>query len=189
MGTSTEELNEDIARTRAELTHDVDALQNRVSPAAIMQRRKSALRARWSSAKGKVMGSGQDAAQGVRGVTSDAGSAIEDRVDGSPLAAGLVAFGAGLVIAGLIPATEAEAEGAGRLKKTAQEHGQPIMDEAKAVAQEMGEQLKDKASEAAREVQASAQDSADRVRQEAPTGADPSFGGNASHRSDAGGVS
>ena len=116
------------------------------------------------------MGSGQGATQGVSSATSSAGSAIEDRVEGSPLAAGLVAFGAGLVIAGLIPASKAEAQGAQRLKEAAQEHGQPIMDQAKSAAQEVGEQLKDKATEAAQEVKASAQESADKVKQEAPTG-------------------
>jgi hypothetical protein len=170
MGTSTEELNSDIARTRAELSQDVDALQDKVSPSAIMERRKTAMRDKWSSAKGKVMGSGQGATQGVSSATSSAGSAIEDRVEGSPLAAGLVAFGAGLVIAGLIPATKAEAQGAQRLKEAAQEHGQPIVDQAKSAAQEVGEQLKDKATEAAQEVKASAQESADKVKQEAPTG-------------------
>ena len=43
MGTSTEELSNDIARTRAELSQDVDALQDRVSPSAIMERRKYAV--------------------------------------------------------------------------------------------------------------------------------------------------
>jgi hypothetical protein len=170
MGTSTEELNSDIARTRAELSQDVDALQDKVSPSAIMERRKTAMRDKWSSAKDKVMGSGHGASQGVSNATSSAGSAIEDRVEGSPLAAGLVAFGAGLVIAGLIPASKAEAQGAQRLKEAAQEHGQPIMDQAKSAAQEVGEQLKDKATEAAQEVKASAQESADKVKQEAPTG-------------------
>ena len=149
MGTSTEELNSDIARTRAELSQDVDALQDKVSPSAIIERRKTAVRDKLSSAKDKVMGSGQGATQGVSSATSSAGSAIEDRVEGSPLAAGLVAFGAGLVIAGLIPASKAEAQGAQRLKEAAQEHGQPIMDQAKSAAQEVGEQLKDKATEAA----------------------------------------
>jgi cell division septum initiation protein DivIVA len=170
MGASTEELSTDIARTRQELAQDVDALQDKVSPTAILERRKSALRDRWSAAKDKVMGSGQSATQGVSSATSSAGSAIEDRVDGSPLAAGLVAFGAGLVIAGLIPATKAEAQGAQRLKEAAQEHGQPIMDQARSAAQEVGDQLKDKASEAADEIRSSAQESADRVKEEAPTG-------------------
>ena len=141
-----------------------------MSPSAIIERRKTAVRDKLSSAKDKVMGSGQGATQGVSSATSNAGSAIEDRVEGSPLAAGLVAFGAGLVVAGLIPASKAEAQGAQRLKEAAQEHGQPIMDQAKSAAQEVGDQLKDKATEAAQEVKSSAQESADRVKEEAPTG-------------------
>ena len=177
MGTSTEELSNDIARTRADLEQDLDALQDKVSPSAIMERRKSAVRGRLASAKDRVMGtghsvvgSGQDAAHGVSSATSNAGSALEDRVEGSPLAAGLVAFGAGLLIAGLMPATKVEAEGAQKLKDVAQEHGQPVIDQAKSAAQEVGEQLKDKASQAADEVKSSAQDSVERVKDEAPTG-------------------
>jgi hypothetical protein len=186
MGASTEELNQDIARTRAELSQDVDALQDKVSPSAIMERRKTAVRDRWSSAKNKVMGSGQSASHGAsQGVSaaSNAGSAIEDRVEGSPLAAGLVAFGAGLVVAGLIPATKAEAQGAQRLKEAAQEHGQPLMDQARSAAQDVGDQLKDKASEAAQEVKASAQESADKVKQEAPTGGSSDSAGDSAYRS------
>jgi len=177
MGTSTEELSNDIARTRADLEQDLDALQDKVSPSAIMERRKSAVRGRLASAKDRVMGtghsvvgSGQDAAHGVSSATSNAGSALEDRVEGSPLAVGLVAFGAGLLIAGLMPATKVEAEGAQKLMDVAQEHGQPVIDQAKSAAQEVGEQLKDKATQAADEVKSSAQDSVERVKDEAPTG-------------------
>ena len=176
MGTSTEELSSDIAQTRQSLAQDVDALQDRVSPAAIIERRKSAVRGRLVLAKDRVMGGGHDAAQGVGNVTSSAGGAIEDRVEGSPLAAGLVAFGAGLVIAGLIPATKAEAQGAQRLKDAAQEHGQPLVDQAKSAAQDVGDQLKEKASQAADEIKSSAQQSAERVQQEAPTGSSTGSG-------------
>ena len=116
------------------------------------------------------MGSGQSTGRGVSDVTSQAGSALEERVEGSPLAAGLVAFGAGLVIAGLVPASKAEAQGAQRLKEVAQEHGQPVMDQARSSAQEVGDHLKDKATEAAHEVKASAQESTDRIKDEAPIG-------------------
>ena len=177
MGTSTEELSNDIARTRADLEQDLDALQDKVSPSAIMERRKSAVRGRLASVKDRVMGtghsvvgSGQDAAHGVSSATTYAGSALEDRVEGSPLAVGLVAFGAGLLIAGLMPATKVEAEGAQKLMDVAQEHGQPVIDQAKSAAQEVGEQLKDKATQAADEVKSSAQDSVERVKDEAPTG-------------------
>jgi Protein of unknown function (DUF3618) len=170
MGTSTEELSSDIARTRAELTQNVDALQEKVSPTAIMERRKDAMRGRLAAVKDKVMGGGQDAVQGVGGAASGAGGAIGSRVEGSPLAAGLVAFGAGLVIAGLIPASKAEAQGAQRLKDAAQEHAQPVVDQARTAAQQVGEQLKEKASGAFDEVRSSAQDSAQHVKEEDPTG-------------------
>ena len=189
MGTSTEELNDDIARTRQDLSRDLDALQDKVSPTAIMERRKSAVRGRLASWKDNVMGSGQGAAQGaahgahgLSDATSNAGSAIEDRVEGSPLAAGLVAFGTGLVIAALVPASKAEAQGAQRLKEVAQEHGQPVIDEAKAAAQDVGDQLKEKASQAADEVKASAQESADRVKEEAPTSSSQDSGDEVTYR-------
>jgi hypothetical protein len=183
MGTSTEELSGDIARTRAELSYDVDALQDKVSPSAIMERRKSAMRGRLTSMKDKVMGSGsglvgsgQNAVAGVGSTASSAGSAIESRVDGSPLAAGLVAFGAGLLVAGLVPASKAEAQGAQRLKEAAQEHGQPVMDEVKSAAQDVGTQLKQSASEAADQVRTSAQESAEKVKEEVPTGSSDASG-------------
>jgi Protein of unknown function (DUF3618) len=169
MGTSTEELSSDIAQTRQSLTQDVDALQDKVSPSAIIERRKTAVRGRLSGAKDRVMGGGQGAVHGVSGATSGAGDVIEQRVEGSPLAAGLIAFGAGLVIAGLIPASKVEAQGAQRLQEAVKEHGQPVIDEARSAAQQVGDQLKDKAGEAASVLKSSAQESAERVKEEAPT--------------------
>ena len=134
MGTSTEELSSDIAQTRQSLTQDVDALQDKVSPSAIIERRKTAVRGRLSTVKDRVMGGSHDAVHGVSGTTSSAGDAIEQRVEGSPLAAGLIAFGAGLVIAGLIPASKVEAQGAQRLQEAVKEHGQPVIDEARSAA-------------------------------------------------------
>jgi hypothetical protein len=177
MGTSTEELTNDIERTRRDLTQDVDALQDKVSPGAIIERRKSAMRGRLVAVKERVMGTGQsvtgtgqDATQGIGSAAAGVGGAVEQRVEGSPLAAGVVAFGAGLVVAGLIPATRVEAKGAQRLKDVAQEHGGPVMGEARSAAQEVGEQLKQKASAAVDEVRSSAQDSAQHVKDEAPVG-------------------
>ena len=44
MGQSTDELNTEIASTRQALSADLDALQDRVSPTAIIDRRKPATR-------------------------------------------------------------------------------------------------------------------------------------------------
>ena len=115
------------------------------------------------------MGGSHDAMHGVSDTTSGAGGAIEQRVEGSPLAAGLIAFGAGLVIAGLIPASKVEAQGAQRLQEAVKEHGQPVIDEARSAVQQVGDHLGDKAGEAASELRSSARESAERVKEEAPT--------------------
>lgn len=185
MGQSTEELNQDIARTRESLGRDLDDLQDRVSPSAIVERRKAAVRGRVSTVRDKVMGTAHDVHGSVAGSASSAGDSVSgtaghaadsarhaaasgrDSVQGSPLAAGLVAFGAGAVIAALMPPTEAEAKAASQLADQAQ----PVLDEAKSVGQDVGQQLGEKASEAAQEVKDTAADSAQRVQGEATSSA------------------
>ena len=49
MGQSTEELSNEIEETRRSMTTNVDALQDRVSPSAIVERRKAAARGRMQS--------------------------------------------------------------------------------------------------------------------------------------------
>ena len=173
MGQSTEELSTQIAGTRESLATDLDALQDRVSPSAIVERRKEAARSKVRSVKDKVMGSGHsitrsagstgsDAMAGVKGGVGDAKDAAGDAIEGSPLAAGLVAFGAGLVIAALIPASNAEH----RVSQRVAEAAQPLLDEAKSVGQDVGSNLKDTAAGAAQQVKETAQDSVQRVQDE-----------------------
>lgn len=187
MGQGTEELTTDIDRTRQELSRDVDALYDKVSPARVVERRKAAVRDRFSSVKSSVMGSAQSAggsAQGaaqsvtgtasgaVHSVQSGAGSAVhavERKTEGSPLGAGLVAFGAGMIISALIPASQKEAEIAGRITDAAKDS--PVADQAKAIGQEMGQNLKESAAGAVDEVKASAQDAAQHVKEEGQSAA------------------
>ena len=83
------------------------------------------------------------------------------------LAAGLIAFGAGLVIAALIPATEAEQRASQRVVDAAQ----PLVDEAKSVGQDVGSNLKESAADAAQQVKDTAQDSVQRVQDEGKSSA------------------
>ncbi|MEO6511732.1 MAG: DUF3618 domain-containing protein [Nocardioides sp.] len=184
MGESTDELTTDIADTRQALASDLDALQDRVSPSAVIERRKAAVRGRFGSTKDRVMGSSQTSggSSGVAGLTSSArdtaggvANTVEDKVDGSPLAAGLVAFGLGAVIAGLMPATEKETQAAQALKDAAQEHGQPVIDSAKEAAREVGDTLKESGAQAVAEVKDTAQESAARVQDQA-SGSSPTSG-------------
>jgi len=185
MGQDTEELSPtpaDIEATRSNLTRDIDELTDKVSPARVMDRRKQAVRGRVSSVRDKVMGSASAASEKVSGTTSSAtGSVsgtttgaldgIESRTQGNPLAAGLVAFGAGMVISALIPASAKEAQAAHRLTEVVKEQGQPLIDEAKAVGQDMATDLKESATASAQHLKSTAQDSAETVKSEGQSSA------------------
>jgi len=168
MGQSTEELTTQIEDTRQRMASDLDTLQDRVRPSAIVARRKRAVRGRFSSAKDKVMGSGQSAGDSM----SSAASSAQERFEGAPLAAGLVAFSAGVVIASLLPSTRAEAEVAHRVVETAKEQGQPLLDEARSVGEEVVESVRQQATVAAQQVKGSAQDSVQTVKDEGRSSAE-----------------
>lgn len=179
-----EQLTTDIAGTREDLSRNLDALNEKVNPSKVMERRKHAVRTRFSSIKDKVMGSAQDMKSGAQeargtmgertsemaesatGAAQDAVRTVQQRAEGNPLAAGLIAFGAGLLISSVIPASKQEAQAAQKLVDTAKEHGQPVIDEARSMGQEMGEHLKQEAGQAAEEVKSSAQESARHVKEE-----------------------
>ena len=86
MGQSTEELTSQIEDTRQRMASDLDTLQDRVSPSAIVERRKQAVRGRVSSIKDKVMGTAQSAEDSVVPASSAASSGADRqqrRVDGT----------------------------------------------------------------------------------------------------------
>jgi len=194
MGQSTEELNSQIEDTRQRMASDLDTLQDRVSPSAIVERRKQAVRGRVASVKDKVMGTAHGAKHSVTSSASSAGSSVtsapgsavgaasgaasnvastaQHQVEGSPLAAGLVAFGAGMVIASLIPASRVEAEAAHQVVEAAKEHGQPLMDDVRSAGEEVVQNVKQQATDAAQQVKDSAQDSAQTVKAEGQSSAE-----------------
>ena len=190
MGQSTEELSNEIEETRRSMTTNVDALQDRVSPSAIVERRKAAARGRVQSVRDRVMGTAQsvrgsatdtvgstkDSAHGAVGSVKDTAhgtvSGAQDKVEGSPMAAGLVAFGAGLVIASLIPASDKEARAAGQVVDTVKDKGQPLVEDVKSAAQDLAQDVAASASDAASTVKDTATQSAERVRDEGKSGVD-----------------
>jgi gas vesicle protein len=185
MGQNTEELTTtpaDIEATRSELTRDIDELTDKVSPARVLDRRKEAARGRMGSIRDKVMGTASGTGNKLGGTASSATGSVSDtasgalegiesRTQGNPLAAGLVAFGAGMLISALIPASEKEAQAAQRLTEVAKEHGQPVIDEAKSVGQDVADDLKQSAADSAQQVKSTAQESVDTVKQEGQSSA------------------
>src|SRR3954466_12728977 len=184
-----------IEDTRRELSYDVDALNEKVNPARVVDRRVSAAKGRMTSLKDRVMGTAQNTTSSTQGAVSNAAGSVQNaassaadtvsnaassaasavqqapdtvirQTQGNPLAAGLIAFGAGWLISSLLPATEKEKQLAQQAETVVRENKDALLEPAKQAAQEMGEQLKPAAQQAVGEVKATAQDAAQTVKEE-----------------------
>jgi ElaB/YqjD/DUF883 family membrane-anchored ribosome-binding protein len=174
-----EEIRRDIERTRYELATDVDTLHEKVSPSAIAQRRTQATKNRLASVRDRVMGSAHDVSSGASSTGSDvagsvkqAPSAVRQQTQGNPLAAGIIAFGAGWLVSSLLPSTEKEQQAAMAAKDQVQEHSETLSAPLKEAAQGAKENLQPKAQEAADSVKSTATDAAGTVKGEAQTAKD-----------------
>jgi uncharacterized protein YjbJ (UPF0337 family) len=171
-------LRQNIESTRATLTRDVDLLAEKASP-------RQAARRRWTSIQEKVMGSAEhgkhavaetassaqdtvsekahDAADAVR----SAPQAVATQTQGNPLAAGIIAFGVGLLASTLIPVTEVERRAGQELK----EHSGELTDRLKDAAGEVKDDLSGSVQQAVGEVKSTARDAVDTTKQQAQSSA------------------
>lgn len=184
MGEDTTRLKQEIEATREDLTRDVDAVAFKASPQRIVGDRVDAAKGRMTGIKERVMGSAHEAGTSAAQTTRDKVSGTVDsarempgqvagqvrgRAQGNPLAAGLIAFGAGWLVSSLMPATEAETRLAEQGGHLAKDKGAPLLEqakqEAKNIGQEMGEHLKPAAQEAAESVKQTAVHGAEQVKE------------------------
>jgi len=184
-----------IEDTRRELSYDVDALNEKVNPARVVDRRVSAAKGRITNLKEKVMGSAQDTTSSAHGMASNAAGSVQNaassaagtvqdaassavgavqqapdavvrQTQGNPLAAGLIAFGVGWLVSSLLPASEKEKQLAQQAESAVREHKDALLEPAKQAAQEIGDQLKPAAQDAVESVKSTAQDAAATVKDE-----------------------
>lgn len=160
----------DIEATRRNLSGDVDALADKVTPSKIAQRQTRKVKGAFHSITDRVMGSAEDVAGTAGGAVSDAGSAVADagrtvvdKAQGNPLAVGLIAFGVGALVASLIPASSKEQE----LASSAKEAAQPLLQEAADIGKQVASDLKEPAQEAVQSVKETAQEGVSTVKEEA----------------------
>ncbi|MCW3493352.1 DUF3618 domain-containing protein [Microbacterium sp. SSM24] len=170
MSDSPDEIRADIERTRRDLGMDVDALADKVSPSKVVDRQMNKVRGAFGSVRERVMGAVDDAESSL----ADAGSHVGDvkdravaKAEGNPLAVGLIAFGTGLLLASLIPASTKEKD----LAESVKDHAQPLVDQVSDVAKEVGEHLKEPAQAAFASVKESAQESVTAVTDQAHSAA------------------
>lgn len=189
MGTEPDELRRDVDQTRAHLARNVDLLADRVVPGRVARRKIDATQNRLSGIKERVMGTAHsggstitDTAHGVSdragqaagrvgdavsGAASTVGDAaqqapaqIREQTQGSPLAAGVIAFGAGMLAAALLPATKAEEHAGRQLREHADELVEPARQTALHAAQEVRDELREPAAQAVQSVKDTATDAA-----------------------------
>ncbi len=189
MAEEPDRLRQDIEDTRASLTRDVDLLAEKTSPAKVAQRR-------WTAVKGKVMGSTDHARHAAADSTSAALTTVQDKASqaadvagdkahdvadavrsapqavagqtqGNPLAAGIIAFGVGMLAATLIPVTDAERRAGQQLKDNSGE----LTDKVKDIATDVKDDLSGPVQQAVGQVKDTARDAVQTTRDQAQSSA------------------
>jgi uncharacterized protein YjbJ (UPF0337 family) len=181
MGKSADEVRADIEDTRRDMSETIDAIADRTSPQRVIRRRRERMATGLRSVKNRVMGqadsaygsaggqvrslseSAQERAGNLADQARQAPDVVVQQTQGNPLAAGVIAFGAGLLAASLVPPSEAEQRLAGKLS----EHAQPLQDEMRQAGEQVAQDLKGKAQEGAEQVKSRAQDAAATVQEDA----------------------
>ena len=79
MSTDPDQIRREIDQTQRELSADVDALTEKVSPPRIMERRVRRTRVAMTNVKDRIMGSTSDAYQSAGSTASGMGQAVSDR--------------------------------------------------------------------------------------------------------------
>ncbi|MFJ9787495.1 DUF3618 domain-containing protein [Amycolatopsis sp. NPDC101161] len=180
--TEPDRIRREIEGTQRNLSTDVNALTEKVSPGRIVERRVGRVRTAFGNAKDRVMGAAdhhasaagdkagsvastaQDKVSSAADAVSDAPRQIRRGTQGNPLAAGLIAFGAGWLVSSLLPASEPERKLAGQATDLAREQLAPVAQHA---AEELRDNLREPAQQAVESVKSEAADSASTVKEEA----------------------
>jgi cell division septum initiation protein DivIVA len=185
MTSGPDQIRGNIEQTQKNLSADVDALAGKIRPSRIVERRVEQTRSAMTSVKDRIMGSAAETTSTVSGtatsakgtlaakassaadVASSAPEQARQRTRGNPLAAGLVAFGAGWLLSSLLPATEPEQQAAAQVKDLAMEKGRPVAQDLGQAGQEAAQSLRESAQQRAQSVKETATDAASTVAGEA----------------------
>ena len=158
-----------IQATRAGLSNDVNELGDKVSPGQIAKRQRDKVSGAVMGVKDHIMGSAADAKSSTGDAMASVGDTLSDapgkvarQTQGSPLAAGLIAFGTGLLLSALIPASRPEAQAAAAIKDQAQ----PLVDQLTEAGKDAAGNLQEPAQQALESVKSTASDAVDTVKDE-----------------------
>jgi hypothetical protein len=171
MATTAPELREEIEARRQAIDRDLTELGDKVNPSKAVRRTAdrtvSGGRDRLVGIKEAVMGKAEAVRDKADGVGTSVGSGMGDarddlrqRTTGSPIGAGLAAFGLGLVVAAAWPASETERRAASTIEGAASDkvrevvrtEGEALVDELREPARDAVATLEERATDAAQAV-------------------------------------
>ncbi|GGQ59602.1 DUF3618 domain-containing protein [Couchioplanes azureus] len=196
MAEEPDRLRQEIEQTRASLTRDVDLLAEKTSPKQVARRRWTAVKEKVMGTTEHARHSSSGAAHAAASTVQDKASRLGDKASelsdragekahdvadavkgapqamtqqaqGNPLAAGIIAFGVGMLAATLIPVTEAEKRAGEQLK----EHGGEVTDRVKDVAMELKDEVTGTVQQAAGQLKETARDAAETTKDQARSSA------------------
>lgn len=196
MAEEPDRLRQEIEYTRAGLTRDVDRLAEKTSPKQVARRRWTSVKEKVMGSTGQArdtLGSGastvhekasdlggtvQEKASHLSDVAGDkahdaadavrsAPQAVVTQTQGNPIAAGVIAFGVGMLAATLIPVTDAEKRAGQELK----DHSDQLTDRVKEAAGELKDDLGGTVQDAAARVKDTAQDAVQTTKDQARSSA------------------
>ncbi|RKR90293.1 uncharacterized protein DUF3618 [Micromonospora pisi] len=192
MSTDQDRIRANIEQTQDDLGRNVDALGDRVNPRRVAQHQTERARGTWQKVKENVMGSteqvrdaslhardasmhardvGQERLSGLSTAASERmhgmGQSAQQQTQGHPLAAGLVAFGLGILASSLLPTSQPERQMAGQLRHKASEHAGDLKQQAMGAARQTQDSLREPAQHAAESVKSKAGQGAGALRDQA----------------------
>jgi len=196
MAEEPDRLRQQIEGTRASLTRDVDLLAEKTSPTKVAQRRWTSVKEKVmgsadharhaaSDSTSSAVGTVQEKASDLGAKASDLGGAasakahdaadavrsapqaVASQAQGNPIAAGVIAFGVGLLAATLIPVSDSERRAGQQLK----EHSSDLTDQVKDVASDLKSDLTGTVQEAAGQVKQVAQEGVQETKDQARSSA------------------
>jgi gas vesicle protein len=189
-------LRQEIENTRAGLTRDVDRLAEKTSPKQVARRRWTAVKESVMGTTGQARDAVGSGASTISDKASDLGGTVQDKAShlgdvaqskahdaadavrnapqavvsqtqGNPIAAGIIAFGVGMLAATLIPVTDAERRAGQEIK----DHSDQLTDKVKDVASDLKDDVGGTVQEAVGQVKETAQDAVQTTKDQARSSA------------------
>jgi hypothetical protein len=177
VGATEDQLRREAEMQRSRMGDTLDAIGDRLSPERMVERRKAAVGQRVRGFKETVMGSpgyeepvtarlrsqAGDTVHSAADRVQNAPHALAEQAQGNPIAAGLIAFGAGVLLATVFPASRTEQ----RILDDARPQLEGAVDQLKTAGRDVAEGAKDHAREAVEEVKSAGSQATSQVRDQA----------------------